>query len=43
MCLHVPVMLDRRSDHERYHNENNEALLAARENKHRKEAFHVVA
>ena len=40
---HVPVMLDRSSDNERNHNENHEALLARRENKHRKEALHVVA
>jgi hypothetical protein len=36
-------MLDRSSDNERYHNENHQALLARGENKHRKEAFHVVA
>jgi hypothetical protein len=36
-------MLDGSSDNERSDQENHEALLAGGENKHRKEAFHVVA
>jgi hypothetical protein len=36
-------MLDRSSDNEREHNENDEALLAWRKNKHREHPFHFVA
>jgi hypothetical protein len=36
-------MLDRNADNESEHNENDEALLAWRKNKHREQPLHLFA